>query len=297
MVDLRGNGGGSLHEALSLTGLLIASGPVVQTRDANGRIEVSNDPDPDLVYDGPLAVLVDRFSASASEIFAGAIQDYRRGLIMGEITFGKGTVQNIIDLNRFHRTREDLGKLKTTIAQFFRINGGSNQYHGVEPDVFFPAPPDDLEYGERTYKNALPWNSVDPLEYRYVDGAYDYYRQTIQNYRQRITEDMEIAQLIEELRFQRERADRQSISLVETVRRQQQQELEMMRERKRREIIDPRRRQRETGDSTVHLAEVDLMLQEATRILDDYAALTGQLNSGLHRQPGAPLAGDVGTTQ
>ena len=138
VVDLRGNGGGSLHEALSLTGLFIDTGPVVQTRDSNGRIEVSADPEPGIVYDGPLAVLVDRYSASASEIFSGAIQDYRRGLIIGEITFGKGTVQNIIDMNRFHRTRADLGKLKATIAQFFRINGGSNQYHGVEPDVIFP---------------------------------------------------------------------------------------------------------------------------------------------------------------
>ena len=136
---MRGNGGGSLAEALELTGFFIDEGPVVQTKDATGRIEINYDPQPGIVYPGPLAVLVDRDSASASEIFAGAIQDYRRWIIIGETTFGKGTVQNVIDLNRFiQKDEEDYGRLKTTIAQFFRISGSSNQYKGVVPDIMFP---------------------------------------------------------------------------------------------------------------------------------------------------------------
>lgn len=296
VVDLRGNGGGSLHEALSLTGLFIDSGPIVQTRDANGRIEINTDPYPGAVYPGPLSVLVDRYSASASEIFSGAIQDYRRGLIIGEITFGKGTVQNIIDLNRFHRTSDDLGKLKTTIAQFFRVNGGSNQYHGVEPDLIFPTAPEDLEYGERTYDNSLPWSAVEPLDYRRADGTYDYYAEAIRNYRRRIAADREIVQLVEDARFQRRQANRQSISLMESARRQQQTELETIQDRERREIVDPRARWRETGENTVSLTEVDLMLQEAVRILDDYVALTGRLSSGLQPQnPAKPLSKDANT--
>ena len=119
IIDLRDNGGGSLSEAIEFTGLFIESGPVVQTKDSTGNIDINRDRDPDIVYGGPLAVLVNRNSASASEIFAGAIQDYHRGIILGEPTFGKGTVQNIVDLNRFSRSGNDYGRLKTTIAQFF----------------------------------------------------------------------------------------------------------------------------------------------------------------------------------
>ena len=167
IIDLRGNGGGSLAEALELTGFFIDEGPVVQTKDATGRIEINYDPQPGIVYPGPLAVLVDRDSASASEIFAGAIQDYRRGIIIGETTFGKGTVQNVIDLNRFiQKGEEDYGRLKTTIAQFFRISGSSNQYKGVVPDIIFPTTKySDKDLGERAYENALPWDKVKPAKY------------------------------------------------------------------------------------------------------------------------------------
>ncbi len=289
VVDLRGNGGGSLQEALSLTGLFIDSGPVVQTRDARGRIEISTDPEPGVVYDGPLAVLVNRSSASASEIFSGAIQDYRRGIIIGEVTFGKGTVQNIIDLNRLHRGDQDLGKLKTTIAQFFRINGGSNQYYGVEPDVVFPIPT-RLDYGERTLDNALPWSSVEPLDYRYADGSFDYYLQAIRDYRLRIADDEEIAQLIADIEFQQQQAERHSISIAEKTRRQQQDDLKAMQERSRRDPVDPRERKRETGEAVLTTTEVDLMLEQAARILIDYAGLTGRLTSTLDTDSGKPLA-------
>jgi carboxyl-terminal processing protease len=167
VIDLRTNGGGSLSEATELTGLFINTGPVVQIKDALGRIEVEKDVDPGVVYNGPLAVLVDRNSASASEIFAGAIQDYKRGIIIGEPTFGKGTVQTLVDLRRYAPDdTPDMGRLRLTMAQFFRINGGSTQHKGVVPDVIFPTAKYLSEHGERALENALPWAKISPATYQ-----------------------------------------------------------------------------------------------------------------------------------
>jgi len=169
VVDLRGNGGGSLTEATELTGLFIDEGPVVQVKDSFGKVEVERDPNPGLVYTGPLAVLVDRNSASASEIFAGAMQDYGRGLIIGEPTFGKGTVQTLIDLNRYvPGNDEDLGRLRLTMAEFFRVSGGSTQLKGVVPDILFPTAEFITDHGERSLDNALPWDSIRPAIYSKV---------------------------------------------------------------------------------------------------------------------------------
>ncbi|MBV5307948.1 carboxy terminal-processing peptidase [Chromatium okenii] len=166
VIDLRGNGGGSLAEATSLTGLFIDTGPVVQVKDAFGKIEVEADTDPGAAYTGPLAVVVDRDSASASEIFAAAIQDHGRGLIIGEPTFGKGTVQTLIDLNRYVPGEHgDLGRLRLTMAEFFRINGGSTQLHGVTPDIEFPSASNLNEHGERSLDHALPWTQIKPADY------------------------------------------------------------------------------------------------------------------------------------
>lgn len=141
VVDLRYNGGGSLKEAIDLTSLFIKSGPVVQVRDANGRVNVGETDDFEQVYDGPLVVMVNRFSASASEIFAGAIQDYRRGLIVGEPTYGKGTVQNVIDLGRYLTNFGDnIGQLNLTLSKYYRITGGTTQNLGVVPDIQLPSP-------------------------------------------------------------------------------------------------------------------------------------------------------------
>jgi carboxyl-terminal processing protease len=166
IVDLRNNGGGSLTEATELTGLFIPHGPVVQVKDSQGRIDVERDTDPEEVYSGPLAVLVNRNSASASEIFAAAIQDYGRGLIVGEPTFGKGTVQSLVDLGQFARGKNDLGRLRLTIAQFFRVDGGSTQHKGVVPDLMFPTAEGSGKHGERSLDNALPWASIRPAKYR-----------------------------------------------------------------------------------------------------------------------------------
>lgn len=162
VIDLRGNGGGHLSEATSLSGLFIESGPVVQLRDTNGRIEVLKDPEPSTVYDGPLVVLVDRYSASASEIFAAAIQDYRRGVVIGQQTFGKGTVQNLYVLDQY--TRKDLepglGQLTLTIGKYYRVTGDSTQHRGVIPDIELPSLLDTNDVGESSRPGALPWDQI-----------------------------------------------------------------------------------------------------------------------------------------
>src|SRR6202163_420684 len=159
VLDLRNTGGGYLPEATALTGLFIKHGPVVQLRDTTGRLEVLDDPEPSSDYDGPLAVLVDRFSASASEIFAAAIQDYHRGIILGQRTFGKGTVQNLVPLDRFS-ARPVNGQLTVTIGKFYRITGESTQHRGVEPDVELPSAIDMKEVGESALDSALPWDRI-----------------------------------------------------------------------------------------------------------------------------------------
>jgi carboxyl-terminal processing protease len=159
VLDLRNNGGGYLPEATALTGLFIKHGPIVQLRDTTGRLEVLDDPEPASDYDGPLAVLVDRFSASASEIFAAAIQDYHRGIILGQRTFGKGTVQNLVPLDRWSAKPVN-GQLTVTIGKFYRITGESTQHRGVEPDVELPSPIDMKEVGESALDSALPWDRI-----------------------------------------------------------------------------------------------------------------------------------------
>ncbi|WP_133471542.1 carboxy terminal-processing peptidase [Paraglaciecola marina] len=166
IVDLRGNGGGSLTEATLLSGLFIDKGPVVQIRDGAGRIRLEQDVDGKVFYDGPLTVLVDRYSASASEIFAAAMQDYNRALILGEQTFGKGTVQQHRPLGRIYDLYENpLGSVQFTIAKFYRINGGSTQHKGVIPDILFPSVIDHADWGESQEDNALPWDSIARANY------------------------------------------------------------------------------------------------------------------------------------
>lgn len=173
IVDLRGNGGGSLSEVISLTGLFIDKGPVVQVKDTSERVSMHNDTKAGVVYDGPLAVMVNGGSASASEIFAGAIKDYKRGLIIGETTFGKGTVQTILPLEAYSKNRfsKPLGQIKVTTAQFFRVNGDSTQHRGVVPDITWDLPAVDGDFGERSLKNALEWRHIDSANYQLYPKA------------------------------------------------------------------------------------------------------------------------------
>ena len=163
VMDLRGNGGGALHEAVALTGLFIETGPVVQVENYNYELDIRWDRDPHIAYEGPLAVLVDRDSASASEIFAGAMKDYRRGIVIGETTFGKGIVQTIWPLSRW-TGEENSGAVKLSTAQFYRINGSSTQHLGVVPDIVFPTNDFVAATGERALENSLPGGSIDPVK-------------------------------------------------------------------------------------------------------------------------------------
>lgn len=170
VIDLRNNGGGSLIEAIELTGLFISKGPVVQRKSSEGRISTEVDDNPELVYDGPLAVMINRFSASASEIFAAAIQDYKRGVVVGEQSYGKGTVQSVVDLTRYMGETEPAGSLKITLEKFYRINGSSTQHKGVSPDFALPSAFTAEEYGESAQKSALPWDMIASSAYQPVNA-------------------------------------------------------------------------------------------------------------------------------
>src|SRR6187549_3925530 len=172
VLDLRGNGGGYLPEATALTGLFIDKGPVVQLKVTTGELEVQDDPEAGIAYAGPLAVLVDRFSASASEIFAGAIQDYHRGVVLGQRTFGKGTVQNLVPLDRWS-PRPVNGQLTVTIGKFYRVTGESTQHRGVEPDVALPSQIDMKTVGESALEAALPWDRIAGVPFRTYDRRED----------------------------------------------------------------------------------------------------------------------------
>jgi carboxyl-terminal processing protease len=169
VLDLRGNGGGFLPEAQSLTGLFVDRGPVVQVQFSNGQKEVLDDADAGVAYDGPLVVLIDRFSASASEIVAGAIQDYRRGVVVGQRSFGKGTVQNLVPLSRWS-ARPVNGQLTVTIGKFYRVTGESTQHRGVEPDVELASPISLKDVGESALDDALPWDRIASANFRAFDA-------------------------------------------------------------------------------------------------------------------------------
>jgi carboxyl-terminal processing protease len=227
VVDLRNNGGGSLLEATTLTGLFIDTGPVVQVRNSSGRISLEEDVDPGMAWEGPLAVLVNRYSASASEIFAAAIQDYGRGVVIGEPTFGKGTVQSLLDLDDYAPSdNPGMGQLKITMAQFFRVNGGSTQNLGVEPDIRFPSFGDPQKYGERSMENALPWTSIDPARYETSGDLSQLVAVADNRYHDRIIDDEEFGWLMTDIGLYNELAAETSISLLESVGRQQIKEEE-----------------------------------------------------------------------
>ncbi len=234
LLDLRNNGGGSLREAVELTGLFIDVGPVVQVRYAGGRVQVEQDRQLGTAWDGPLAILVNRASASASEIVAGAIQDHGRGLIIGEPTFGKGTVQNLLDLDSMYRRSEapGLGQLKLTVAQFFRVNGGSTQRKGVEPDVAFPATLDAEDYGESTYDNALPWSEIAAVPHTRMADFQPLLPLLEKRHAMRIAEDPEFRWLKEDIATYREQRKREQLSLNLEARRQERDELEARRKQR-----------------------------------------------------------------
>ena len=229
LIDLRNNGGGSLDEAIGLTGLFVGAGPIVQQRDASGEITVAKDKALGVIWNGPLGVLINRGSASASEIFAAAIQDYHRGLVIGETSFGKGTVQTMVNLDQLSHTQPpQLGELKLTIAQFFRINGGTTQLRGVTPDFSLPTTSDSAHFGESSYDNALPWMQIRATDYHpsTATDMHDILPVLQQRHDQRVANNKDYQNLLEdivELNLQRKK---NQISLNEAERRHERDTLE-----------------------------------------------------------------------
>ncbi|HEX6550779.1 MAG TPA: carboxy terminal-processing peptidase [Gammaproteobacteria bacterium] len=225
IIDLRNNGGGSLQEADDLTGLFIPHGPVVQIRDSDGRLDVEDDDHSGVTYTGPLAVLVNRFTASASEIFAAAIQDYHRGLIIGSTTYGKGTVQTLIDLNRIIPGDQDAGQLKLTVEKFYRVNGASTQRKGVTPDITLPSAIDPGEFGEETQDSALPWDQIAATEYTPLHLGLDRSLPKLRKLHDaRIVHDKAWALYLEELKLYEKQRNEKSVSLVLSERKKQRAE-------------------------------------------------------------------------
>lgn len=217
IIDLRGNGGGSLQEATLLTGLFIDRGPVVQIRYGDGKVQQSQDNDGISFYEGPLTVLVDRYSASASEIFAAAMQDYGRALIVGEQTFGKGTVQQHRGLSRIYDMFENpLGSVQYTIAKFYRINGGSTQHQGVIPDILFPSAIDPAEWGESKEEYALPWDSIAPASYNQLNDIQSVVPALHKKHQKRIANEIEFSYLLSDIEQFKQQQLEKTVSLHKT---------------------------------------------------------------------------------
>ncbi len=276
IIDLRNNGGGSLEEAIKLTGLFIKTGPVVQVKSASGSVRVEDDPDSALVYNGPLAVLVNRFSASASEIFSAAIQDYGRGLIIGEQTYGKGTVQNLIDLNRLlPNNKYKLGQLKLTIAKFYRITGGSTQHLGVVPDVNFPSALDASEYGESSEPSSLPWDQIKATNFTRYSNISQYIPTLEKEHLKRISDDPEFDQYLEDVKEYKEAHAKKFVSLNEDVRKKEKE----ADEEKKFQAENARRKKEglkllKKGETSPEDKDKnDPLLDETGQILGDYIAL------------------------
>ena len=214
IIDLRENGGGALTEAVELSGLFISDGPIVQVREAYNRIRVHEDPDSTQVYTGPLLVMIDRFSASASEIFAAAMQDYNRGVVIGQNSFGKGTVQQSRSLNFVYDLEQTpLGFIQYTIQKFYRINGGSTQLKGVAADIDFPALIDIQEFGEEKEDNALPWDKIPAATYSQSAKANETIQTLKAKHLARIAKEPEFIVLAEDLKIRDERRERKYLSL------------------------------------------------------------------------------------
>jgi carboxyl-terminal processing protease len=274
IIDLRDDGGGSLQEAIELTGLFIKDGPVVQVKNSDGKIDVGMDPDRGIFYDGPLTVLVNRFSASASEIFSGAIQDYERGLVIGEQTYGKGTVQNLIDLNRLNSKKSnEYGQVKITIAKFYRITGGSTQHLGVIPDISFPSFVDANEFGESSEENALPYDEIKPTSFNKYSELHSLLPMLSAQHTDRIKNDKDFQYLLEDIKEYKENKSKDFISLNESVRKLEKEKSEMKKLERNEDIeIDS-----DIDDDEISVKKKDTkdyILDETAKILSDYIILS-----------------------
>lgn len=283
VVDLRSNGGGSLMEAIDLTGLFIKSGPVVQVRDTRNKIDVGEDDDASISWDGPLAVLIDRFSASASEIFAGAIQDYGRGIILGTQSFGKGTVQNAIDLdqvigeatNKVVGKENTYGQINLTVAKFYRINGSSTQHKGVMPDISFPMLYPVDKYGESSEPAALPWDEIKKSNYKPILDTKTIVSELTSKHNKRVKSSKEYNYLLSDIKEFADRDKQKESKLNEEFLKKEREENEsknLNRENERRLArgLEPLKK----GDPKPKGEKAyDYVLEESCLIVSDYLKL------------------------
>lgn len=273
IVDLRGNGGGALQEATLLSGLFFDKGPVVQIRNMTGRVEKYADRDGITYYDGPLTILVDRYSASASEIFAAAMQDYGRAVVIGEQTFGKGTVQQHRGLQKaFDFYDKPIGSVQYTIAKFYRINGGSTQHKGVIPDIVYPSPVDPDEWGESQEDNALPWDQIERAGYSQIDSLDAAIAYLDKKHQSRIAAEPEFNYLLDDIAVYRKEKDKTAISLIEAERIKEREDdkakaLARANERLKRLGLEPIK---SIDDAPEVLEKIDSGLEEAAQITSDF---------------------------
>jgi carboxyl-terminal processing protease len=278
VIDLRGNGGGHLTEATALSGLFIDNGPVVQLRNANGRISRLDDPDPvaRVAYNGPLAVLVNRFSASASEIFAAAIQDYARGVIVGQQTFGKGTVQNLYSLDQYLRAEDDkgFGQLTLTIGKYYRVTGESTQHRGVDPDISLPSGIDAELIGESVRDSALPWDTVQTTRFRAGKPLDSTIQSLTVSHTERAKDDPNFQYQVDMIREAEEARLQKTVSLNMDKRRAEREEdlqkrLERENERRSALNLDPVENLDDIEDGDLP----DVLLDQAAGIVTDLATM------------------------
>ena len=278
VLDLRGNGGGHLTEATALSGLFIDNGPVVQLRNSSGRISRLDDPDPvaRVAYNGPLVVLVDRYSASASEIFAAAIQDYARGVIVGQQTFGKGTVQNLYSLDQYIRPDGDkgYGQLTLTIGKYYRVTGESTQHRGVDPDIVLPSHIDAEMVGESVRDSALPWDTVQTTRFRSGVPLADTIESLTAAHAERAADDPNIQYQLDIIEATKEVTSQKSVSLNKATRKVEREE-----ELQRRLDRENERRAALELEPIISLDDIeegefpDISLDQATGILTDLATM------------------------
>ncbi len=280
VMDLRGNGGGHLSEATSLVGLFIRKGPVVQLRETGGRIEVLDDPEPGEIWDGPLVVLVDRTSASASEIFAAAIQDYGRGLIIGQQTYGKGTVQNLYPLDRFALgPNAGFGQLTVTIGKYYRVTGDSVQNRGVIPEIALPSLISTIEVGESTRDSALPWDRIRSVEFEPEHALTPTVETVVHAHEKRLQSDPDLkalmgdAQAVEKLRLEK------SVSLNLKLRKAERERLDA----ERLERVNVRRLAH--GSTALKSLEELKPEDEPDANLDETAEIVADLDTALKASP------------
>lgn len=275
IIDLRGNGGGSLNESRTLTGLFIDSGPVVQVRSGNGRVDIERDSDGVIHYDGPLTVLVDRYSASASEIFAAAMQDYNRAIVIGEQTFGKGTVQRHKGLGRYYDMNENpLGSIQFTTAKFYRISGGSTQHIGVVPDILYPSAVIPEEWGESQEENALPYDKINRANYTTFSDTQNAIDILTAKHNKRVLQNPEFAYIFADIAEFQINKDKKFISLVEAERLEEQDEnkekrLTRTNERLQRKGLEPIKSMDDLPEDAL---DIDPFLDEAANITYDLIA-------------------------